>query len=299
MIHYTSRLGIHASGYIFSKMGLVFREQPIVDFGIDAIIETKNDEYLSGKMIAAQIKTGDSYFSESKDGYIVFRGDAKHCNYWINHSLPVIIILYSPTTGKLIWERFNKQTAIKCKKGWKINIPCDQYLEKSKDQLLDLANQQSEFERRWNTLVIAKKWMLETIKQGNLILEVEEWVNKSSGRGRFKLITKEANEKEKVIFDRELFGFGCRNYEQVIQEMFPWADVIVDEDYYEENMDEECRYRKKYNDTSLNIYPYANGAGEVDFYRLKLTLNRVGKSFVEMDNFLETGKFYLLDNITI
>lgn len=212
----TGRRGVLLCGAAFEEIGFVFRDQPIADYGIDAIIEPKGERYLSGKMIAVQVKSGDYFFKERKEDYVVFRGDSAHYNYWINHSLPVIVVLHHPSTGEIIWENITRETAIKCKTGWKTNVPCKQVLKDSKEKLLNLANKQSEFERRWNSLVIAKKWMLETLKQGYLILEVEEWVNKSSGRGHFRLLFEESNGNEKVIFDRELFGFGCRNYALVI-----------------------------------------------------------------------------------
>lgn len=159
--------------------------------------------------------------------------------------------------------------------------------------------------------------MLHINEYGSLILEVEEWINKSSGRGKFILKSECEDETEKVLFEREIFGFGVRSYESVIQELFPWANIEIDKDFYEDNMDEEC-YRKsnlserdlarmlgkkgdellKYSPALPKIYPYRNGAGEVDFYRLKMTLNRVGKSFIEIEHFFKTGKFYLWDNIS-
>ncbi len=311
------RQGVYKCASKFEELGFMFREQPIGDYGIDAIIETKDNNYLSGKLIAVQIKSGDSYFSKKKGNNVVFRGDIKHYNYWINHSLSVIIVLYSPSSDRYIWEVINKQTAIKCKNGWKINIPYNQTLENSCEKIRDLANKQSDYERRWNSLVIAKDWMLETLKHDESILEVQEWINKSSGRGTFILKVKEEGE-EKILFQREMFGFGIKKYEHVIRELFPWADVEIDKEFYEENMEEDCRCKQeftdrdlalmlgkkgeellKYSDTLPKIYPYKNGAGEVDFYRLKLTLNQVGKSFIAMEHFLETGKCYFIDKLTL
>jgi len=91
------RIGVGKCCVKFEELGFLFREQAIGDYGIDAIIETKNDNYLSGKLIALQIKSGDSYFKEKKDDKIIYRGENKHYDYWINHSLPVIIVLYSPS----------------------------------------------------------------------------------------------------------------------------------------------------------------------------------------------------------
>lgn len=318
MSNYTEdigRQGVHKCGLVFAELGFIFREQTISDYGIDAIIETRNKDYLSGKMIAVQIKSGDSFFKEKEDDCIVFRGNIKHYNYWLNHSLPVIIVLYNPSTGECIWENVNKQTAQKCQNGWKIKLPCRQSLECSKQELEQLANKQSEYERRLSALVLAKEWMLATEERGEIILEVEEWINKTSGRGKFELKTEDKNGTEKILFQREIFGFGTKDYEIVFHELFPWADINIDEVFYEENMEEEfCQSRcisnkelaaifgkvgsdlLQYNDEPRKLYPYRNGAGEVDFYRLKLTLNQIGKSFLDLDSFLETGKCYFLDN---
>ena len=312
------RIGVLECGVAFQKIGFMFREQPIGDYGIDAIIETRDDKYLSGKLIAVQIKSGDSYFKEQKDNCVIYRGDIKHYYYWLNHSLPVIIVLSSPTTGELIWECVNKQTAKRCQEGWKISIPRKQTIPTSKEMLYDLANKQSEFTSRWTSLVLAKEWMLHINEKGSLILEVEEWINKSSGRGTFRLKSECEKEGEKILFEREILGFGVRGYESVIQELFPWANIEIDKDFYEANMDEECQRKSmiserdyasmsgkkgkellKYSAELPSIYPYRNGAGEVDFYRLKLTLNRVGKSFIEIEHFLETGNFYLWDKISM
>ncbi len=285
--------GVDTARIIFRKLGFVFREEPVKDYGIDAIVELREENYLSGRLIAVQIKSGDSYFAKVKDNKVTYHGNIKHYNYWLNHSLPVIIVLYSPTKNECIWEVINKQTAIKCKKGWKISIPCNQILDNSLNQLQELAYNQSEYQRRWNSLVIAKEWMLETKKHGESILEVQEWINKTSGRGHFTLKVND-DDGEKVLFERELLGFGTKSYELVIQELFPWADIEIDEDFYDENIDEEFL---KYYGNSQGIYPYKSSVGEVDFYRLRLTLNKVGKSFIEMEDFLETGNFYLIDRL--
>ena len=43
----TERLGIYKCGEIFEKMGFIFREQKDCDYGIDAIIERKDEKYPS------------------------------------------------------------------------------------------------------------------------------------------------------------------------------------------------------------------------------------------------------------
>ena len=74
--------------------------------------------------------------------------------------------------------------------------------------------------------------MLATEERGEIILEVEEWINKTSGRRRFELKTEDKNGTEKILFQREIFGFGTKDYEIVFHELFSWADINIDEEFY-------------------------------------------------------------------
>lgn len=305
----TERIGVSACSLLFSKNNFVFREQPIADYGIDAIIETKEGSAPTGKMIAVQIKSGESFFKETDGNDVIYRVDEKHRNYWINHALPVIIVLYSPSLDECFWEIVNNQTLIHCQKQWKIRIPKTQTINNSFLKLCEVANNMSKYEHRHASLVLAKEWMLEARKQGSLILEVEEWINKSSGRGRFILKSADDGGEEKIIFDHELFGFGLKSYDQVIQEMFPWANIEVDKEFYEENYEDGDdgnwdMYDKDDDFIPIpkeipkeGIYPYRNAGGEVDCYRLILTLNQVGNAFLLTEDFLENGKFYCIDHL--
>ena len=74
-----SRIGVAAVSLIFEKIGFVFREQPVGDYGIDAIVEERlSRRELSGKLIGVQIKSGAHFFEETKDDKVVFRGEMKH-----------------------------------------------------------------------------------------------------------------------------------------------------------------------------------------------------------------------------
>lgn len=303
----TERIGVYACAQTFEKSDFIFREQQIADYGIDALIEAKEDGLATGKMIAIQIKSGESYFKEQEGDNIVFHVDEKHRNYWINHSLPVIIVLYSPEKNECIWEIVNRETLIFVEKRWKIRIPTNQTIDNSMAKLLKIAENMSDYEHRYASLVLAKEWMMEARNQGALILEVEEWINKSSGRGRFVLKSCDDDEKEKILFDHELWGFGLKPYDQVIRELFPWANAEIDRDYYDENMEwEDTLNWDIYDEDNIipqrelpdGIYPYCNAAGEVDCYRLLLTLNHVGEAFLTTEEFLEEGMFYCIDQIT-
>lgn len=122
----TDRVGVQTVGLLFERCGYIFREQPIVDCGIDAQVELVDENQASGKLIALQIKSGASWFKEtSKDGY-VFRGEMEHLEYWLNHSLPVVIVLCDIENDIAYWQSITKHTISYTGKAWKVSVPFHQ-----------------------------------------------------------------------------------------------------------------------------------------------------------------------------
>ncbi|MEM7773345.1 MAG: DUF4365 domain-containing protein [Cyanobacteria bacterium P01_A01_bin.37] len=119
----TGRIGVAGTQLTFEKLGWIFREQPIEDYGIDAHVEVVRDGTPTGKLIALQIKCGTSWFGESTDDGFVFRGEKRHLDYWQEHSLPVIVVLYEEDNGVAYWQIVNKGTVKSTGKGWKLTIP--------------------------------------------------------------------------------------------------------------------------------------------------------------------------------
>lgn len=118
-----SRIGVHGVATIIHKMGWLFREQPISDYGIDAHIEQMIDGKPTGRLLAAQIKCGHSWFEETdKNGY-VYRGDLKHLDYWSSHSLPVIIVLFDQDKNQAFWVPVENSRIKTQNSGWKITVP--------------------------------------------------------------------------------------------------------------------------------------------------------------------------------
>ena len=111
------------------QIGWLFRIQESRDYGIDGNIEVvKGGSQVTGRLIAAQVKCGNSWFKESVDNGYVFRPEHKHVNYWANYSLPVIVILCNPDTEDVWWVEVSDATISRSGtgKGWKIHIPFDQ-----------------------------------------------------------------------------------------------------------------------------------------------------------------------------
>jgi hypothetical protein len=122
----TDRGGIYLVGVKINRSGFIFREQPISDCGIDAQIEIVQSEQATGELISLQIKTGESYFKEETSDGFIFRGNLNHLKYWLNHSLPVIIVLCNTTTEDCYWQAITPHTITRTEKAWKVLVPKNQ-----------------------------------------------------------------------------------------------------------------------------------------------------------------------------
>ncbi len=130
--------GIHTVGRIFNRdFGWAFRPQPIADLGIDAHVEVCQDGKPVGKILALQIKSGESYFHKrARSGY-VYRGSPRHLEYWLNYPLPVALILYNPATEQVYWQAVIDKNVKRTSKGWRIILPDEQNLtQTAKSSLL-------------------------------------------------------------------------------------------------------------------------------------------------------------------
>lgn len=105
----------------------LFRPRERHDLGIDGEIEVVDERdgrrHGSGRLIAVQIKCGESFFTEATTDSFVFRGDPKHLAYWTDFSLPVLIVICDPTTREAYWVEFDPSAVTVLTNGWKIAIP--------------------------------------------------------------------------------------------------------------------------------------------------------------------------------
>lgn len=120
----------------------VFREQQKNDLGIDGHIEIvdKKTRESTGRLIALQIKSGDSYLKHENESGYFFYGKAKHLRYWLQHSLPVIIVLCDTKKDTCYWNSVTASNVEYTESGWKVFVPKNQVLnEASKDKLISIA----------------------------------------------------------------------------------------------------------------------------------------------------------------
>lgn len=135
----TDRRGVALVMGAFETSGFAFREQTESDYGVDAHAELIKSERPTGQLLGIQIKSGESYLSERTDNAIVFRTDAEHVDYWINHTLPMIVCLCDADNHTVYWQAVNDETAISTGKGYRFHVPLTQTLDMpAVPQLTDL-----------------------------------------------------------------------------------------------------------------------------------------------------------------
>ena len=127
--------GINAFKTLVEEQGSIFREiSGCDDIGHDGNIEIctkKDDKYFpTGIEIKVQIKSGESYFKENN---AFIKGDKKHFEYWKNHILPTIGIVYNPKNKTLYWTNISEYLEQQNEFN-NYNIPCDKILNEESFQ---------------------------------------------------------------------------------------------------------------------------------------------------------------------
>lgn len=290
------RVGVNAvENIIIDELGWIFREQPIVDVGIDAHVERVDDGVPTGKLIALQIKTGPGHFRETEDAYVYY-GRLVHLEYWTSHTLPVVLIAHLPKLRKTLWVAINETTVERTKKNWKVSIPKENVLGLETADSLAAFFEGTPAQQKWRKLSIDEPLMRHIKKGGKVSLELEDWINKSLGRTPVRVFICDEDDEETLSQDWYTYYTGY-DIQELAEAIFPWADVKIDSDFYDEHneletdlADELSRATDLDNDIPTYeldenpIYPYTESAGEVQHYRLMLTLNNLGMAFLTISD---------------
>ena len=312
MANSTERTGVYHCGEIAERNNWMFREQPVSDVGIDAHMEFIESSGKPKQLLALQIKSGSSWFKERKDEHIIFRDiNDRQYNYWTTNSLPCIVVLYNPDDNMCIWQKLTDKTIERTHggsgKSFFIKVPLAQVFlnDLSNRKLLSFTNL-PEHIVNYNFLLSQKEFM-QIIKDGGSVkLHSTEWVNKSSGRGETELIVDDGKNIKKYLYP---YWFPFTPYTEVFPRLFPWADFSVDEDYYEEDDESSwreyhCYYDKEDNEwlivgdtfeeyrRKLNPIRSIDHSGEVAEYMLVLSLNKLGRSFLTVNEFVSQNQVY-------
>jgi hypothetical protein len=98
-----------------AKAGVLFLQQIVKDHGsifrpvhqeddirIDGFIEPVIDQVATGRLVAVQVKSGDSYLSGDESEFVI-PADEQHLNYWLGYMVPVVVVGHSPSKGLAAW----------------------------------------------------------------------------------------------------------------------------------------------------------------------------------------------------
>lgn len=119
----TERFGVIATDLVVTKeLGWIFREQTLIDVGIDALIEQSENGTPTGKFLAVQIKSGKGNFHLTQESIIYYVSNV-HYHYWLNVNIPIILITHFPENEKTYWQHISKSNLRKARKRWKIETP--------------------------------------------------------------------------------------------------------------------------------------------------------------------------------
>lgn len=300
------RIGVSAVESIVAReLKWIFREQMIADMGIDAHLELVENGEPTGKLVGVQIKTGPGNFTV-KDDCLVYYGSLEHREYWLNHSLPVILIAHLPDSQETFWALVSSANIELTPKAWKISIPRNNLFgARTKTQLAKVF-EGSDAQQRLRRLTIDEPLMRHIKNGGKVSVELEDWINKSLGRSSVVVYVSGDDGDETI--EQDFFVFHSRfEVKELAESLFPWCVAGIDQDFYDEHYEEyddgfnSCLWDSEYHSSSnvveRGIYPYANSSNEVDSYRLKLTLNKIGKAFLVLSDYLrEPGRKGLFDN---
>lgn len=298
----TERLGVNAVEKIFLKLGWIPRQIFQSDVGIDMEVEICEKGNPTGQLIGVQIKSGKSYFNELMVGDVIYRGKLVHLKYWLNHSLPIIIILYNPETEQTIWQAIVEKNISRTKTSWKIEIPISNELTRKSIEEIKELNKLPLYFQRLQRLSIHKELMLSLQREKRIVIEIEEWINKTIGRVSISLKRIKNNGDEVVLSEGTYIHFHGVNSLEIL---YPWAEFTADEDYYYEAEHDDFLSEYGYWDSEDNKYigsaidfseyrsnlpsirAIEDGSGETQFYRLELSLNSLAISFLEVNKYLE------------
>lgn len=301
----TGNIGVGMVTAAFGRFNFIYRDQPAQDVGIDGHVEIFDGTKATGRLLAVQIKAGASYL-ERRDGdaYIV-RLETAHVDYWLRYPLPVVLTLCDVENNVVYWAAVSLDTLTRTGESYTLRVPTSQTVDEANADALNALTEGHPADNRLARLMADREKIsfLAEHRDRSLVVEVDEWIHKSSGRGTFRISTNDGSGNETLLEEFDLFAPGYE-YEELFAVLFPWATIEVDEDYYEQperdqfELDhgvwdsEDKEYfidEDDYNEWKSRlpkIRPYGNSMGEVDQYRLLLRLNDLGAAFATVSAYL-------------
>lgn len=100
----TERLGIAAVQSRAADLGLIWRETPTGDVGIDGHLEfIRDDGTTTGMIVGVQVKSGRSYLKRQERAGYRYTACSRHQHYWETYPVPVLLVLHDPEAKQSYW----------------------------------------------------------------------------------------------------------------------------------------------------------------------------------------------------
>ena len=168
-----SNAGVHLTGLkITGALGYVFRAKAVSDVGIDGEIEIRDGGKSHGRLVALQIKTGPSYFKERTKKGFVFRGSMTHLRYWLNYSVPVLVVLCDLKEGECYWALVDLENIRFHERSWSMEIPFAQKLDRT--AVNPIRKISTRFQRRDIVDLLFKNWLVESHYYSLILADILE-----------------------------------------------------------------------------------------------------------------------------
>lgn len=288
---------VHFEKYIIEKHGWLFHKiEQENDFGIDGYIEIVENENVTGKLIGIQIKYGNSYFKKRNNSFITFYGEDKHLNYYMNSSVPIIIVLISDDLQSMYWVKFEIEKTIETKNGWSIQIPTQNQVNiDSKYEWLNIGGIAADYSQEIDNLRMLDS-LIAKAQLGVIVIPKENIVDKD-----FKIIKAHINRiaKNQSVLSKkystiEIIFFGYDDdprelYE--IDEVNIWLRESLNEGipwFYFMSLDRKAGLNK------LLLYAYCtpiniirNGTQNIVYFNKEMFSGYLEINFANLNKFME------------
>lgn len=127
----TGNIGEIAVSLAFTRLGWHVAPNPAGEVGTDLLLQARDSRRFDlAAIIGAQVKSGPSFFNEPKldesgatTGWWFRDPDGEHLKYWLNHTVPHILVLHNETTSQSHWVHITTDNVTPTGKGAKILIP--------------------------------------------------------------------------------------------------------------------------------------------------------------------------------
>jgi len=272
-----NRAGIYSVGRIADRLSeLIFREQISGIAGIDGHIEIYRSSCDPSRVLGVKVYSVDA--NDREDIYVC-SGNNDNLVYWFQHSIPILIMVYDNGSEKLFWEHLRVDNITFSDSEWSIDVPKTQeFNEDAAKCIYEIPS----YSPNLSKLAIDRPWM-EIIQSGTnrLFIIAEENINRPTGRGILKInITDPAGEMQ-YIYDWPFFVDPDLPFVYRFSELFPWAEIIADQDFYDKSEIKENGHIPL-----CAIRPWKIEAGEIAHFRLEMRLNEFGKSYLLADKYI-------------